>query len=105
MRGRSWLITVLVIPLAVSAQTRTDTDVVVAAEDAFGLTLGPQSLGLYNVSTIRGFNPVTAGNVRLNGLYFDQQGPMLDRLVNRTRIRVGFSAVDFLWPAPTGIVD
>lgn len=93
------------ISIAFGADKPTNTDVVSAADDAFGITLGPESLGLYNAGNVRGFSPLTAGNVRLDGLYFDQQGGMIDRLVTDTRIRVGLSAVDFPWPAPTGIVD
>ncbi|HEY6926867.1 MAG TPA: hypothetical protein VI653_25500, partial [Steroidobacteraceae bacterium] len=84
---------------------QTDNNVVAAAQDAFGLTIGPESLGLYNDSNVRGFSPLSAGNARLEGLYFDKQGPMIDRLSSDTRIRVGLSALDFPWPAPTGIVD
>lgn len=91
--------------LAFSAELPSNTDVVSKADDAFGIILGPENLGLYSPNSVRGFSPLTAGNVRLNGLYFDQQGLMPDRLTTETRIRVGLSAVDFPWPAPTGIVD
>lgn len=94
-----------IISTAFSAEPKTDTNVVATAEDAFGITLGPESLGLYSPSGVRGFNPITAGNARIDGLYFDQQGSMFDRLVTDTRIRVGLSSVTFPWPAPSGIVD
>ena len=94
-----------VLSIAFSAEPQTDTNVVSSAGDAYGITLGPETLGLYTASSVRGFSPVTAGNVRLNGLYFDQQGSMIDALVTDTRIRVGLSAVNFPWPAPSGIVD
>jgi iron complex outermembrane receptor protein len=45
---------------------------VASANDAFGLTLEPESMGMYNSSSVRGFNPQTADNVRIDGLYFDQ---------------------------------
>jgi iron complex outermembrane recepter protein len=105
MRRLTGISAVFFISLAFGADKSTNTDVVSAADDAFGITLGPESLGLYNAASVRGFSPLTAGNVRLDGLYFDQQGGMIDRLVTHTRIRVGLSAVDFPWPAPTGIVD
>src|SRR5579862_6686790 len=100
MRRLVWAIAALVTWSASAAETRTNTNVVFAAEDAFGITLGPESLGLYNPGGVRGFSPLTAGNARIDGLYFDQQGQMLDRLVSDTRIRVGLSAVNFPWPAP-----
>lgn len=100
-----WVFMTLAATTAFSAESPTDTNVVSTAEDAFGITLGPESLGLYNPSSVRGFSPTSAGNVRIDGLYFDQQGSMFDRLVTDTRIRVGLSAVNFPWPAPSGIVD
>lgn len=105
MRRLLWAFTTLAISAAFSAEPPTDTNVISTAEDAFGITLGPESLGLYNPSNVRGFSPTLAGNVRIDGLYFDQQGSMFDRLVTDTRIRVGLSAVNFPWPAPSGIVD
>src|SRR6185437_8508589 len=47
---------------------------VASADDAFGLTLGLESVGMYNPSGVRGFSPQAAGNVRIDGLYFDEQG-------------------------------
>jgi iron complex outermembrane receptor protein len=88
-----------------AAGQEASTNVITAAEDAFGLVIGIESLGLYSEEDVRGFNPLIAGNARLNGLYFDKQGSMTSRLVNDRRIRVGSSAVGFPWPAPTGIVD
>lgn len=60
---------------AVYAQHASD-DPLATANDAFGLTLGLESIGLYGPGGVRGFNPQTAGNVRIDGLYFDQQGAL-----------------------------
>jgi len=78
---------------------------VASANDAFGLTLGLESIGLYNPGGVRGFNPQTAGNVRIDGLYFDQQGALSNRVVEGSTIRVGISEIGYAFPAPTGIVD
>ena len=48
-----------------------DDNAVVAADDAFGLAVGTESVGLYTPDQVRGFNPQTAGNVRIGGLSFD----------------------------------
>lgn len=77
----------------------------VSAEDAFGLTVGNETIGLYGAFQIRGFNPQDAGNVRISGLYFDQQGPLSARVIEGSIIRVGMSVVSYAFPAPTGIVD
>jgi len=86
------------------AQHASD-DPVGSASDAFGLTLGLESIGIYGPGSVRGFNPQTAGNVRIDGLYFDQQGALSNRVVEGSTIRVGVSEVGYAFPAPTGIVD
>lgn len=78
---------------------------VVAADDAFGLTLGLESTGIYGPGGVRGFNPQAAGNARIDGLYFDQQGALTNRVLAGSAIRVGISEIDYAFPAPTGIVD
>jgi iron complex outermembrane recepter protein len=89
---------------AVRAQHASD-DPVASANDAFGLTLGLESIGMYNPGSARGFNPQTAGNVRIDGLYFDQQGALSNRVVEGSTIRIGISEIGYAFPAPTGIVD
>jgi iron complex outermembrane receptor protein len=76
-----------------------------AADDAFGLTLGLETIGMYGPNGVRGFNPQIAGNVRIDGLYFDQQGALSNRVVEGSTIRVGLSEIGYAFPAPTGIVD
>jgi iron complex outermembrane receptor protein len=88
----------------VRAQHASD-DPVASANDGFGLTLGLESIGLYGPGFVRGFNPQAAGNVRIEGLYFDQQGALSSRVVEGSTIRVGVSEIGYAFPAPTGIVD
>jgi iron complex outermembrane recepter protein len=88
----------------VQAQHASD-DPVASANDSFGLTLGLESIGLYGPGYIRGFNPQTAGNVRIEGLYFDQQGSLSNRVVEGSTVRIGVSEIGYAFPAPTGIVD
>ena len=89
---------------AVHAQHASD-DPLASASDAFGLTLGLESIGLYGPGSVRGFNPQSAGNVRIGGLYFDQQGALSNRVVEGSTIRIGVSETGYAFPAPTGIVD
>jgi iron complex outermembrane recepter protein len=93
------------VPTQAAFSQHAADDPVAAADDAFGLTLGLESIGLYGPGSIRGFNPQTAGNVRIDGLYFDQQGGLSNRVVEGSTIRVGISEVGYAFPAPTGIVD
>jgi iron complex outermembrane recepter protein len=60
---------------------------------------------MYSPGQVRGFSPQTAGNVRIDGLYFDQQGALSNRVVEGSTIRVGVSEIGYAFPAPTGIVD
>lgn len=84
---------------------RTEDNAVTAAEDAFGTSIGNERIGLYSASQVRGFSPVTAGNVRIEGVYLDRQGYVAMRLVEGSAVRVGLSAQGYPFPAPTGIVD
>lgn len=76
-----------------------------SADDAFGLSLGLEKVGLYNPGSVRGFSPISAGNVRIDGMYFDLQGPPSDRVVEGSTIHVGVSEIGYPFPAPTGIAD
>jgi iron complex outermembrane recepter protein len=84
---------------------RTQENVVTGASDAFGSAVGTEKIGLYTTDDIRGFNPIEAGNGRIEGLYFDQQERPSNRLIEGSTMRVGITAQGFPFPAPTGIVD
>ncbi|MES2291162.1 MAG: TonB-dependent receptor [Pseudomonadota bacterium] len=84
---------------------RTDDNAVTAAEDAFGTSVGDTQIGIYNDFDVRGFSPVDAGNVRIEGLYFDRQSSLTGRTQEGSTIRVGLSAQSYPFPAPTGIAD
>lgn len=89
---------------AARAQHASDNPVA-SADDAFGLTLGLESVGMYGPGQVRGFSPEAAGNVRIDGLYFDQQGGLSNRVIEGSSIRVGLNEIGYAFPAPTGIVD
>ncbi|MGE4063415.1 MAG: hypothetical protein AB7E79_08605 [Rhodospirillaceae bacterium] len=84
---------------------RADENAIKAAEDAFGTQVGNESIGLYNAGDVRGFSPTEAGNLRLEGLYFDRQGDTTSRIVSGSTVRVGLSAQSYPFMAPTGVVD
>lgn len=84
---------------------RTDENAVKSAEDAFGVTVGHESLGIYSADNIRGFSPGVAGNFRMEGMYFDVQAPVSGRVVAGATLRVGPAAQGQSFPAPTGVVD
>ncbi|HEV2700527.1 MAG TPA: hypothetical protein VGV09_02770 [Steroidobacteraceae bacterium] len=100
-----WVLLVLMVPFSRAMAQHASDNPVVSAADAFGLTVGLESTGLYNPGGIRGFNPQTAGNARIDGLYFDQQAGITERVIEGSAIRVGISEIGYAFPAPTGIVD
>lgn len=84
---------------------RADENAVKAASDAFGITIGSQSIGLYSESEVRGFSPITAGNTRIEGIYFDRQAAVTGRIVGGSVVRVGLTTQTHPFAAPTGVVD
>lgn len=76
-----------------------------SAEDAFGTSVGAERIGLYSDGDARGFSPVAAGNIRLEGLYIDNPIGFSGRLVSGSTLRVGIAAQGYPFPAPTGLAD
>jgi len=101
---RPLLLFTLVIASPVLAQ-RTTNNVVTSSDDAFGRAVGNDKIGIYTTESVRGFNPIEAGNVRIEGLYFDQQSTPSVRLVDSSSVRVGYATKGYPFPAPTGIAD
>ena len=84
---------------------RADENVNTQSDDAFGRAVGNDRSGLYNTFEVRGFNPSEAGNIRMQGLYFDLPELVSARLIEGNTIRVGLAALRYPFPAPTGLVD
>ena len=87
------------------AQDRTADNAITQAEDAFGFSVGRETIGIYNAGNTRGFSPTAAGNVRIDGLYFDPAFGLQGGLVDSVGIKVGLSAQGYPFAAPSGIVD
>src|SRR5262245_5962342 len=86
-------------------QDRANQNVVTEAEDAFGLNVGRESIGIYNSQDVRGFSPIAAGNVRIDGLYFDPVAQFSNpagipsTLLDSVSIKVGLSAQGYPFAA------
>lgn len=98
------LAALLAAPGTVHAQ-RADENAVTSAGDAFGTSVGNQRIGLYSDFDARGFSPVAAGNIRLEGLYIDNPIGFSSRMVSGSTLRVGIAAQGYPFPAPTGLAD
>lgn len=88
-----------------AAQDRASDNAVTQAEDAFGFSVGRETIGIYNAGNARGFSPSAAGNVRIDGLYFDPAYQLSSIVSDSTSIKVGISAQGYPFAAPSGIVD
>jgi iron complex outermembrane receptor protein len=90
----------------VARAQRAGENAVTAASDAFGTVVGTQTIGLYSPTNARGFSPTQAENIRIEGLYFDQQTTSSDPyLFSGTDMRVGIAAQSYAFPSPSGIAD
>jgi iron complex outermembrane receptor protein len=94
----------LALPGVAYAQ-RASENAVNSADDAFGSSVGLEQTGIYSEQDTRGFSPSKAGNARIDGVYYDPIGALSARLRSSNAIRVGFSAEDYPFQAPTGIVE
>src|SRR5689334_17039915 len=103
--SRIAVVALALVPAAAHPQSRSNENAVTQAEDAFGFSVGRESLGIYNAGNARGFSPSAAGNLRIDGLYFDQVWGLPSALVDSTSIKVGLSAQGYPFAAPSGIVD
>lgn len=90
---------------AVAHAQRADENATTAAEDGFGKSVGNESVGVYANGQVRGFSAFDAGNARIEGIYYNENGGITDLLQSGSDIRVGLTAFGQPFPAPTGIVD
>lgn len=88
-----------------TAFAQDSENAVETAEDAFGTSTRHDQIGVYDESNVRGFSPGSAGNFRLDGMYFDIQGGLSGHVIDGETIRVGTAAQGYAFPAPTGVVD
>ncbi|MFM5915970.1 MAG: TonB-dependent siderophore receptor [Novosphingobium sp.] len=99
-------VAILGATVAAPAQAQSNADSAVeSAEDAFGTSTGHDNIGVYDENNVRGFSPGSAGNFRMEGMYFDIQGGLGNRVIDGETIRVGTAAQGYAFPAPTGVVD
>ena len=88
-----------------SLAQRTGENAVTSADDAFGTSVGNETIGLYSTDEVRGFSPAAAGNIRIDGLYLGGIVIGNQRIQAGSDVRVGLSAQGYPFPAPTGIVE
>lgn len=72
--GALGLAALLAVPATPALAQRANENAVSSADDAFGTSVGNENIGLYSANDVRGFSPVTAGNIRLEGLSVTEHG-------------------------------
>ena len=100
-----FLMAAMLVQPGVAWAQKTAENATTQSSDAFGTAIGSERTGLYSPEDVRGFNPVEAGNARIEGLYFDQVAFLPMRITDGSTVHVGISAQHYPFPAPTGLVD
>ncbi len=90
---------------AAAAQAQANGRALEQASDAFGVRIGVEQIGLYSESQVRGLSLQDAGNYRLGGAYFIRAGALIDPILGGVVTRVGFNALEFDFPSPSGVVE
>src|SRR3989344_4444602 len=106
MTARSHLplaLALLAAPGAAFAQATANP--VTSADDAFGFTIGEESVGIYDASSVRGFDLEAAGNYRVNGSYFVKSSGVSRFFLDRPTVRIGLNTLNVNLPGPSGVVD
>ncbi|MEG3146222.1 hypothetical protein U1839_16335 [Sphingomonas sp. RT2P30] len=75
------------------------------ADDAFGYTVGDDTVGIYDQSSVRGFDLESAGNYRIDGNYFVKSSGVSNFFVASTAVRTGYNTFQLNLPGPSGVVD
>src|SRR5580700_5834775 len=76
---RAWVASVALVIGPPARADHASDNAVVSAEDAFGLTIGTETIGLYDQNQVRGFSPQVAGNAASAGFI----------LISRLRSQIG----------------
>lgn len=87
------------------ARGQATSNPIASADDAFGNVDGAESIGIYDQTSVRGFNLEAAGNYRINGEYFVKNSGVSSFFLEKTTIRIGYNALHLSFPGPSGVVD
>jgi iron complex outermembrane receptor protein len=97
----------LIIPLigCLTAKIYAEENAINQADDAFGISTGQESIGIYDESSVRGFDLSSAGNYRINGSYFVKSSGTSSFFLEKTSVKIGYGAIGINFPGPSGIID
>lgn len=86
-------------------RAQANANATVVADDAFGYTVGDDTVGIYDQSSVRGFDLESAGNYRIDGRYFVKSSGVSNFFVESTAVRIGYNTFRLDLPGPSGVVD
>lgn len=75
------------------------------ADNAYGLRVGNEEIGLYDTGSIRGFALDAGANYRLDGAFFAAFTERAERTEASATIQAGPNLFAARFPSPTGVVD
>jgi iron complex outermembrane receptor protein len=75
------------------------------ADNAYGLRVGNEEIGLYDTESIRGFALDSGANYRLDGAFFSAFTERAGRSEASAAIQAGPNLFAARFPSPTGVVD
>ena len=106
MHGKITLGVSLLAAISASpVRAQATANAVRSAADAFGVTAGDESIGVYDETSVRGFDLEAAGNYRLNGTYFVKSSGVSSFFLESRIVRIGFNTLNSVLPGPSGLVD
>lgn len=101
------MVAALVGPEAASAQDAQSSGAppIAQADNAYGLRVGNEEIGLYDSGSIRGFALDAGANYRLDGAFFAALTARAERTEAEVAIQAGPNLFAARFPSPTGVVD
>src|SRR4051794_41544221 len=110
LRRHAAAVILLALGTAAQAQDRASDNAITQAEDAFGFSVGRESLGIYSAGNTRGFSPTAAGHVRIDGPYIDPgsafafSAGLPTTLLGSSSVKVLLSSHGYPFASPRGTV-
>jgi len=95
----------LAVISASQVRAQATANAVRSAADAFGVTAGDESIGVYDETSVRGFDLEAAGNYRMNGTYFVKSSGVSNFFLESRIVRIGYNTLNSSLPGPSGLVD
>lgn len=103
--SRAALLAALACCTPTHALAQASANATAAAKDAFGYRDGDDTIGIYDESSVRGFDLEAAGNYRIEGGYFVKNSGVSAFFVESSTVRIGHAALRTILPGPSGVVD